>query len=467
MAEFNEIEGGLGALTCTSFVNIPVAYAFKVTALNTSFPTKPGNNKRLITQKDIAAGEEIINSDTLLLASKEGWGCIACNDPNCMGYCDPFRFYFADLSAVLAAVSKISIDTGVSEAIIRLLVKYVALKKTENPKLKELLEKVFELDGRDSCDNKKDLNCAEKVYNLLPKSHQNYVSKEKLQLLVRIFLVNCIVVPHLNGVGLYPIIVLVDHSCKENCHYECIGDRIILTALTPIAKDQGLTLNFINPYNPKSKRQALIKSQFQYTCGCELCVNESARDETRAFVCKKCPFVSEEECGIVCPKGFGHFPIDWSCHKCNEPPTKDLFQEYLKVEEANKDADSTLLKVTQILKPKLIHPYHHIVYKALQSRVSLLSNMRPVMCEKYISWILAANARFHVAAHPIRAEYFDLLGQSKNLNGDGKGCKEAFVEASNILDRICSKKSPQLALAKQKTVNPEKVEISLWYPISS
>lgn len=94
-------------------------------------------------------------------------------------------------------------------------------------------------------------------------------------------------------------------SCKENCHYECIGDRLVLTAITPITKDQGLTLNFIKPYNPKATRQgfllsllfysqfsflnfvALIKSQFQYTCACELCANDSVRDETRAFVCKK------------------------------------------------------------------------------------------------------------------------------------------------------------------------------------
>ena len=49
---------------------------------------------------------------------------------------------------VLAAVSKISSDTGVGCAFIRLLIKYVAFKKAENPKFKELLEKVFELDGR-------------------------------------------------------------------------------------------------------------------------------------------------------------------------------------------------------------------------------------------------------------------------------------------------------------------------------
>lgn len=82
----------------------------------------------------------------------------------------------------------------------------------------------------------------------------------------------------------------------------------------------------------------------------------------------------------MCPKGFGHFPIDWSCNKCNEPPTKELFQEYIKLEEANKEADSTTLKVNQILKGKLMHPFHHIIYKALEARVSLLSNMRPLVC---------------------------------------------------------------------------------------
>jgi hypothetical protein len=400
------------------------------------------------------------------LASKEGFGCLACNDERCMGYCDPFRFYFADLRSVLQLVPKISAETNVSDTLIRLLIKYIALRKGENSKLRELLDKVFELDGRDNCSEKKDVLVAEKLLAVLPSSHKTYITKDKLQQLVRVFLINALPVPHINGLGLYPIVVLADHSCKENCYYECIGEKLVLTALTPIGKDQGLTLNFLKSYLPRARRQLEIRSVYQYPCSCELCNVDSLKDETRSFVCKKCTYVSEEECGIVSPKGNGTNLSDWTCHKCGESPKQDVYQEYLKLEETTKDADIVTLKVGDLIKGRMFHPHHFLIYRALEQRVLLLSNIRPATCEKFLNWILTANARvLSTPNHPDRANFYDLLAQIKKMNGDGRGCKEAFSEAATIREKISSKNSLQLALAKQKTVNPEKSEVSLWYPV--
>jgi len=312
---------------------------------------------------------------------------------------------------------------------------------------------------------KKDVLVAEKLYSILPNTHKSYITKEKLQLLVRICLINALPVPHISGLGLYPIVVLLDHGCKENCHYECVGERLILTAITPIVKDQGLTLNFLKSYLPKARRQQEIKALYQYSCNCDLCLSVDAKDETRAFVCKKCPYTSEDDCGIVCPKGLGNNATDWSCQKCGEAPKNDIFNEYIKLEESTKDSDPVTLKVNDLIKGKIFHPYHYIIYRALEQRVNLLFNVRPASCEKFLSWILAANARVLIPNHPERANFVDLLGQVRRLNGDGKGAAKAYDSAAIMTEKFSSKNSPQLALARQRAVNPEKVEVTLWYPI--
>jgi hypothetical protein len=121
-----------------------------------------------------------------------------------------------------------------------------------------------------------------------------------MQQLCRIFTTNTVYVPHLNGIGLFPIIPLLDHrsvddshtpplnlifSCKENCFYECVGERIVVTPIVPVAKDQPLTLNFATSYMPRAHRQAEIRNLFGYDCACDLC--SASKDDTRAFVCKK------------------------------------------------------------------------------------------------------------------------------------------------------------------------------------
>lgn len=96
--------------------------------------------------------------DALLLASREGWGCIACNDTRCMGWCDPYRYYFVDLRPgrffdgsshrqALLVVPKIASDTDTNPNILRLVIKYVALKKFagQNQKLQDHLTNVFDL----------------------------------------------------------------------------------------------------------------------------------------------------------------------------------------------------------------------------------------------------------------------------------------------------------------------------------
>jgi len=352
-----------------------------------------------------------------------------------------------------------------------LSIKYIALRKADNPKLKELLDKVFELNSvRDSNAEKKDNSIADKILSILPSSHKSYITKDKLSLLVRILVLNSVPVNDLNGIGLFPIVVLFDHSCKENCSMEAFGGRLVVTTIAHVSSGQPVTLNFLpKPYFPKQARLAQIKALYQSKCTCEMCFNEGFRDDTRSFVCRKCPYNGEDDCGVVCPKGLGEKVIDWVCHKCGDVPSNDVVQEFVKIEEETKDEDPIKLRVNDLLKGRVIHQHHYIIYRALELRVALLLKIRPTLCEKYINWILAGCAKVRTTPyniyHPERAYYYDLLAQTRRTLENLKGCREAFLEASIIREKTSSKFSPTFALAKQKAVNPEKVEVNYWHPM--
>jgi len=473
MEELNLLDGGVYMVPYTSFATIPQNFLFKVAGtMSSTHPTKSGNFKRLQSVKELVCGEEIFSIDTILVAPGEGWGCLGCGCSRCVGYCDPSRFYLQELRSVIQSIPKIASDFHVSEAILRLVVKYISLKKGENNaspnggKLKDLLDSVFTLNYyRDEGNTKNDNVVADKLHSLLPPSHKNFINKERLSLLLRILILNSISIPQMHGVALYPCITFMDHSCKENCRIEFDGTKVTLTPITPISKDTSLTLNFLDVrYSPRVTRQAEIKSKYNCNCICELCSQE--KDQTRVFICKKCNTnANEDECGLVCPKNDGSSPNDWSCSLCSSSPTKELHQEYLKLEENNKNIEINALPVNDLLKGKLMHPSHYILHRSLVLRANFVFKIRPMVCEKYVQLILFSVGRFMGPIHPERSYFFDLLGQIRKLLGDRDGCKEAYTEASNIRDKISTKTSPLASLARQKAVNPEKVDITYWYPM--
>jgi hypothetical protein len=277
---------------------------------------------------------------------------------------------------------------------------------------------------------------------------------------------NTIRLPHIKGVGLFPGIVMADHSCKANCVVETFGTKAVLTTLYPIPKDEKLTLNYLeSSYLPRAARQELIRSLYNYSCVCSLCL-PGQRDETRAFICKKCNYVSETDCGIIAPKGHGDNLQDWVCDKCGTGPTEDGLQEYRNLEKSVIKMDIVTLKVADLIRGKIFHPNHYLVYRALVERVNMLLSIKPSLCEKYIATIQSANSRVLVDYHPDRANFNDLLGQARKIIGDVKGCKEAYVTAFNMRDKFSCKTSPNLALAKQKSEqNPDKVEINYWIAV--
>jgi len=429
-------------------------------------------SKQLVATRDFNIGDVIFAVDGLLVASRDGWGCIACSDSRCMGWCDPYRHYFVELRPVLLSVTKLAAESNTHPIVLRLVIKFIALKKFsgQNQKLTDLLNNVYDLVNlRDTpLLKKEDLVIADKLYLSLPDSHKPLLTKDQLATLIGRVQTNTHEVPQLQGLGLFPIASLVNHSCGPNTVYETIGTRIIFTAICPIAAGNPITISYINPHLPLVERKELLQATFSFDCKCKRCQGDS-RDYCRGFYCHGClgRGLSPEEAGIVCPSGSGTTPAEWSCSKCGDPVADNVWKEWLVLEQDIKETEIAVVKVNDILNLKKIHPTHYLICRALEYRVELLARIRPTSCEKFILILLAASNDIYPAIHPKRAYYWDLLGQVRKMSGDMKGCKEAFQEAVTIREKSSPRGSPQLILAKQKSINPEKNEFSLWYPTLS
>eukprot|EP01125_Pyxidicula_operculata_P020182 TRINITY_DN7410_c0_g1_i1.p1 TRINITY_DN7410_c0_g1~~TRINITY_DN7410_c0_g1_i1.p1 ORF type:complete len:447 (+),score=73.46 TRINITY_DN7410_c0_g1_i1:24-1364(+) len=426
------------------------AFAVKVV----DHPTK---GRTLVATKDFSSGDEILSVESVLSVPREGWGCIACCDRTCMGFCDSYRRLFMDLRTVIGSVSSIAKATGAQPGNIRMIIKFLALRA--GSKQQSISDSIFELKNSKETPEERDIDVktAEKLIANLPQSHKDSLSKDQIVELLGIVASNSHKISHIQGAGLFPLACMIEHSCKPNAHYETSGNKISVTATTSISQGQSISLNYLESYLPRQERMAEIKLKYNFDCTCELC-DPNVKDLTRAFVCKNC------DDGIVSPIGNGADNSSWTCEKCSKPPSSDIFKEMIDLETKLKAKTLSDFPVDEVLEGGLMHKSHYLVFRVLDHRVRLLSRIRPQMCEKLLETLLESTKRVLTPNHPEKAVYYDMLGQVKKLLGDLQGCKEAFNEAFAIREKCCGKNAPSTLHAKQKTVNPEKVEISLWYP---
>jgi len=461
------LAGGLSmAVAPTSFSASPLPSSVRADASNNP---KSGSGKQLVAQRDFNPGEVIFSVDGLLVVPRDGWGCIACSDARCMGWCDPYRYYFVDLRPVLLGVPKLAAETNTHPNILRLAIKFLALKKFgfQNQKLADLLSNTFDMVNlRDTpAQKKEDLIVSDRLFLILPDSHKTLFNKEQLANLVGIIKTNGHEVAQMQGYGLFPGANLVTHSCIPNAVYETVGTRIYFTAITQIGLGTPIAISYVDLHLPHAERKEALQANYRFDCKCKRC-KDDARDYARVFYCPNCLGKGQtvDEAGTVCPSGLGNANGDWGCSKCPDPLSDNVVKEFVLLEQEVRETDVASVRVADILNLKKMHPSHYLVCRALEYRVELLARIRPTSCERFILSLLTAANDIYPVNHPKRAYYWDILGQVRKMNGDLKGCKEAFLEAVGIRDRCSPRGSPQLILAKQKSANPEKVEISLWYP---
>ncbi|KAM4771724.1 histone-lysine N-methyltransferase SMYD3 isoform 2-T2 [Rhinophrynus dorsalis] len=75
------------------------------------------------------------------------------------------------------------------------------------------------------------------------------------------------------GVGLYPSMSLLNHSCDPNCVIVFEGKRLLLHTVKEILKGEELTISYIDVKMPTHERQNQLQRQYCFICKCHRCLS--------------------------------------------------------------------------------------------------------------------------------------------------------------------------------------------------
>eukprot|EP00033_Pygsuia_biforma_P002586 GCRY01002861.1.p1 GENE.GCRY01002861.1~~GCRY01002861.1.p1 ORF type:complete len:507 (-),score=108.17 GCRY01002861.1:13-1533(-) len=89
------------------------------------------------------------------------------------------------------------------------------------------------------------------------------------------------------GVGLFPLIAKINHSCAPNCAYIFEGRLMHVRALRHIPSGEELTFSYIETAVPRARRRRELAEGYFFTCNCARCSDE-ASDRLERVVCPKC-----------------------------------------------------------------------------------------------------------------------------------------------------------------------------------
>ncbi|XP_032776086.1 histone-lysine N-methyltransferase SMYD3 isoform X5 [Strigops habroptila] len=76
------------------------------------------------------------------------------------------------------------------------------------------------------------------------------------------------------GVGLYPSMSLLNHSCAPNCVIVFEGYQLLLRSVREIQIGEELTISYIESLMPTSERQKQLMRQYCFECDCVFCQNQ-------------------------------------------------------------------------------------------------------------------------------------------------------------------------------------------------
>ncbi|KAH8149607.1 uncharacterized protein LAJ45_06237 [Morchella importuna] len=75
------------------------------------------------------------------------------------------------------------------------------------------------------------------------------------------------------GIAFDPLASLMNHSCDPNSVMVFDGRTVSVRALREIAKDEEITISYIDNTNPTSRRRSELQGRYFFTCSCQKCVS--------------------------------------------------------------------------------------------------------------------------------------------------------------------------------------------------
>ena len=80
------------------------------------------------------------------------------------------------------------------------------------------------------------------------------------------------------GVGLFPLVAALNHSCSPNCTVTYLAtNQIVVLTTREIAQGEELTISYVDENSPGEARREELLQRYGFQCSCEVCSRETRR----------------------------------------------------------------------------------------------------------------------------------------------------------------------------------------------
>ncbi|XP_021748004.1 histone-lysine N-methyltransferase ASHR1-like isoform X2 [Chenopodium quinoa] len=246
------------------------------------------------------------------------------------------------------------------------------------------------------------------------------------------------------GIGLYPVISIINHSCLPNAVLMFEGKQAVVRAVQPIPKGTEVLISYIETAGSTMTRQKALKEQYFFSCSCPRCIilgqcediRESAilegygcdnnacmgfllRDsDNKAFICQQCGHVRKLE-----------------DIKKIASEVKTLSEKAeISLKSGNYEEAGSLYKTVERLQLKLCHP---LSLNLMRTRDNLLKIYMELKNWKgaldYCRLTIPVYEKVYPSCHPMLGLQYYTCGKLEWLLGETANCVRSLTKALDIL----------------------------------
>lgn len=280
--------------------------------------TSPELGRFMVTTRDVAAGEILMQDAPLLLGPKmmtepvclgcyrpvndDHYTCQGCGFPLCSSDCEGTEDHEPECSAVRDSGVPVKVSMfGEANSLYECITPMRILSlRDKNP---SLWNKIMTLES--NCDMREGTEVAaitqrtvvDIIHNRLQLEDE--YETEVIEKVLGILDTNAfeIRLPDSSILGVYQKASLLEHDCVPNTHRTFDADlNLVVRAAIPIKRGHHLTSCYTEPLSTTSVRQEHLRATKYFTCGCKRCMDPTElKTFTSALKCSDCAEKQEEE----------------------------------------------------------------------------------------------------------------------------------------------------------------------------
>ncbi|XP_021737875.1 histone-lysine N-methyltransferase ASHR1-like isoform X1 [Chenopodium quinoa] len=246
------------------------------------------------------------------------------------------------------------------------------------------------------------------------------------------------------GIGLYPVISIINHSCLPNAVLMFEGKQAVVRAVQPIPKGTEVLISYIETAGSTMTRQKALKEQYLFSCSCPRCIKlgqcEDIREssilegygcennacmgfllrdsENKAFICQQCGHARKLE--------------DLRKIASEVKTFSEKAEESLK--SGNNEEAGSMYKAVEKLQIRLCHP---LSLNLMRTRDHLLKVFMELKNWKdaldYCRMTIPVYEKAYPGCHPMLGLQYYTCGKLEWLLGETANCVRSLTKAVDIL----------------------------------